>query len=65
MLWWLLTHEMYLDRGGDPLAIYETGKVPTARSLAMLKPLSDEEVRSLFAYLQSTKQVPLPKGFTK
>ena len=28
----------------------------------LLKPLSDAEVRALFAYLQSPKQVPLPPG---
>lgn len=42
MLWWLLTHEMYVARGADAVAIYEKGFVPTARAMAMLKPFSDE-----------------------
>lgn len=42
MLWWLLTHETYVAKGADPMAVYETGKVQTARSIEMLKPLGDE-----------------------
>lgn len=42
MLWWLLTHETYVAKGADPMAVYETGKVQTTRSLQMLKPLADE-----------------------
>jgi hypothetical protein len=42
MLWWVLTRELYVAKGADPLAVYEAGAVPTRRALAMLKPLSDE-----------------------
>jgi hypothetical protein len=42
MLWWLLTHELYVAKGADPLAVYERGKLDTRRAIALLKPLSTE-----------------------
>lgn len=39
VLYYLLSYEMYPNKGADPLAIFERGQVPTARSIAMLKPL--------------------------
>lgn len=42
MLWWLLAYELYPSKGADPLAIFERGVVPTQKSIAMLRPLSEE-----------------------
>lgn len=38
---WILTYETYVPYGADPIKIFETGTIPTARNIRALRPFSN------------------------